>query len=162
MSGHSKYSINSRRIWFWKSPNLKEPDSKEIPTYLIRNIYKNIVAITSKLFNIPSYEVTHCCWIKYSIRIPLWVMCVCVCVCVCVCMRACVSCSVVSVSLQPTRLQMSMKFSRQEYWSGLPFPSPQDPPDPRIKPSSPSLQADSLPSEASGKPQDTFIFIPIE
>ena len=87
---------------------------------------------------------------------------VCVCVCVCVCMRACVSCSVMSVSLQPTRLQMSMKFSRQEYWSGLPFPSPQDPPDPRIKPSSPSLQADSLPSEASGKPQDTFIFTQIE
>ena len=87
MSGHSNYSINSRRIWFWKSPNLKESDSKEIPTYLIRNVYKNIVAITSKLFNIPSCGVTHCCWIKYSIRIPLWVMCVCVCVCMCV--RAC-------------------------------------------------------------------------
>ena len=44
--------------------------------------------------------------------------------------------------LQPTRL--SVGFSRQEYWSGLPFPSPGDLPDPGIKPKSPALQADSL------------------
>jgi len=48
---------------------------------------------------------------------------------------------------------MSMGFSRQEYWSGLPFPSPGDLPDPWIKPGSPALQADSLPSETSGKPK---------
>ena len=42
---------------------------------------------------------------------------------------------------------LSMGFSRQEYWSGLPFPSPGDLPDPRIKPGSPALQADSLPTE---------------
>ena len=46
----------------------------------------------------------------------------------------------------------STKFSRQEYWSGLPFPSPGDLPDPGIKPRSPALQADSLLSEAPGKP----------
>ena len=46
----------------------------------------------------------------------------------------------------------SMGFSRQEYWSGLPFPSPGDIPDPGIKPVSPALQADSLPSEPPGKP----------
>ena len=46
---------------------------------------------------------------------------------------------------------LSMKFSRQEYWSGLPFPSPGDLPDPGIEPRSPSLQADSLPSEPPGK-----------
>ena len=40
-----------------------------------------------------------------------------------------------------------MVFSRQEYWSGLPFSSPGDLPDPGIKPGSPKLQADSLPSE---------------
>ena len=39
-----------------------------------------------------------------------------------------------------------MEFSRQEYWSGLPFPFPGDLPDPGIKPRSPALQADSLPS----------------
>ena len=43
-----------------------------------------------------------------------------------------------------------MEFSRQEYWSGLPFPSPGDLPDPGIKPSSPTLQADALPSEPPG------------
>ena len=42
---------------------------------------------------------------------------------------------------------LSMGFSRQEYWSGLPFPSPEDLPDPRIKPRSPVLQAYSLPTE---------------
>ena len=39
---------------------------------------------------------------------------------------------------------MSMGFSRPEYWSGLPFPSPEDRPDRGIKPRSPTLQADSL------------------
>ena len=48
---------------------------------------------------------------------------------------------------------LSMGFSRQEYWSGLPFPSPGDLPDPGIKPRSPALQADSLPSEPPGKPK---------
>ena len=41
----------------------------------------------------------------------------------------------------------SMEFSRQEYWSGLPFPSPGDLPNPGIEPGSPALQADTLPSE---------------
>ena len=41
----------------------------------------------------------------------------------------------------------SMGFSRQRYWSGLPFPSPEDLPDPGIKPRSPALQAGALPSE---------------
>ena len=45
----------------------------------------------------------------------------------------------------------SMGFSRQEYWSGLPFSSPRDLPDPGIKPSSPALQTDTLPSEPLGK-----------
>ena len=46
----------------------------------------------------------------------------------------------------------SMEFSRQEYWSGLPFPSPGDVPNPGIKPGSPALQAGTLPSEPPGKP----------
>ena len=45
---------------------------------------------------------------------------------------------------------LSMEFSRKEYWSGLPFPSP-DLPDPGIEPRSPALHADSLPSEPPGK-----------
>ena len=47
----------------------------------------------------------------------------------------------------------SMGFSRQEYWSGVPFPSPGDLPDPGIEPGSPALQADALTSEPPGKPK---------
>ena len=52
--------------------------------------------------------------------------------------------------LQPHGL--SMEFSMQEYWSGLPFPSPGDIPNPGIKPRSPALQADFLLSGLTGKP----------
>ena len=51
---------------------------------------------------------------------------------------------------------LSMGFSRQEYWSGLPFTSPGDLPDPGIEPGSPALQADSLPTELQGKPLKVF------
>ena len=44
-----------------------------------------------------------------------------------------------------------MGFSRQEYWSGLPFPSPRDPPNPGIEPWFPTFQADTLTSEPPGK-----------
>ena len=46
----------------------------------------------------------------------------------------------------------SMGFSRQEYWNGLPFPSPGDLPNPGIEPRSPAFQADTLTSEPPGKP----------
>ena len=48
---------------------------------------------------------------------------------------------------------LSMGFSRQEYWSGLPCPPPGDRPDPGIEPGSAASQADSLPSEPPGKPE---------
>ena len=48
----------------------------------------------------------------------------------------------------------SMGFSRQGCWSGLPFPSPGDPPNPGIEPRSPTSQADALPSEPPGKPAE--------
>ena len=46
----------------------------------------------------------------------------------------------------------SLGFYRQGYISGMPFPSPEDLPDPGIEPGSPTLQADALPSEPPGKP----------
>ena len=76
---------------------------------------------------------------------------------VCNCFSLCVlvvSDSLRPQGLQPTRLHgisSSMAFSRQEYWSGQPFPSPGDLPDPGTEPRSPALQADSLPSEPPGK-----------
>ena len=51
---------------------------------------------------------------------------------------------------------LSMEFSKQEYWSGLPFPTQGDLPDPWMDPRSPTLQADSLPSEPLGKPNCKF------
>ena len=47
---------------------------------------------------------------------------------------------------------LSMEFSTQEYWRGLPFPSPGDLPNPGVEPGSPALQADSLLTELPGKP----------
>ena len=51
---------------------------------------------------------------------------------------------------------LSMGFSRQECWSGLPFPSPGDLPNPGIEPGSPAVQADALPSESPGKLEDAL------
>ena len=67
------------------------------------------------------------------------------------------SCSVMSSSfVTPWTIDhqapLSMGFSKQEYWSGLPFPSPGDLPDPGIKSGSPAWQADFLPSKPPGKP----------
>ena len=59
--------------------------------------------------------------------------------------------------LQPTRLLCPWDFSRQEYWSGLPFPSPGDLADPGIEPRSPALQVDFLPAEPPGKPKSTGV-----
>ena len=79
--------------------------------------------------------------------------------CVCVCARARAHTlshfSHVRLFVTPCtvahRAPLSMEFSRQEYWSGLPFPSPGDLPDPWIEPGSPALQAGSLPSEPPRK-----------
>ena len=49
------------------------------------------------------------------------------------------------------------EFSRQEYWSGLPFPPPVDLPDPGIEPGSAALLADSSPSEPLGKPIPSWL-----
>ena len=63
------------------------------------------------------------------------------------------------VTLWPVARQapLSMGFSRPEYWSGWPFPSPGDLPNPGIEPMCPTLQADSLLSEPPGKPKNTGV-----
>ena len=66
---------------------------------------------------------------------------------------SCVSRSVISDSFESSwtvanQAPLSMGFSGQEYWSGLPFPTPGDLPNPGIEAGSPALQADSLPSES--------------
>ena len=80
-----------------------------------------------------------------------------ICVLVCVCVHShtsSLSCAQIFLTSWTVRYQapLSMGFSRQEYWSGLPFASPGDLPDPGIEPCYPILQADSLPSEPPGMP----------
>ena len=60
------------------------------------------------------------------------------------------------------QVPMPMEFSRQEYWSGLSFPSPGDLPNPGIKPRSLALQADSLPDEPPGKPPVALLWQPLK
>ena len=71
-----------------------------------------------------------------------------------VCMCAC---SVISDSVTPwtvaCQTPLSMEFSRQEYWSGLPFPSPGDLPTPGVEPVSPALAGGFFTAELPGKPQ---------
>ena len=69
-------------------------------------------------------------------------------------MCACLSSECIwKISINQNLLPRSKQFPRQEYWSGLPFPSLGDLPNPGIKPRSLALQADSLPSESPGKPK---------
>ena len=69
-------------------------------------------------------------------------------------MKVKIGCSVMSDSVKswiiPRQAPLSMKFFRQEYWSGLPCPSPGNLPDPGIKPRSPALWMDSLPPQPPG------------
>ena len=85
-------------------------------------------------------------------------LCVCVCMCMCVCMRAhALSLSDVGFFVTPWTIAcqapLSMGLSRQEYWSGLPFPTPGDLPDPGIKPTSPALAGKIFTTVLPGKPQ---------
>ena len=78
------------------------------------------------------------------------------CICIYVCEWVSDSHSVISDSLWPmdsnSQAPLSMECSRQEYWSGLPCPSPGNLSNTGVKHGSPTLQADSLPSETPGKP----------
>ena len=73
-----------------------------------------------------------------------------------ICENESISCSVMSDSVPWTaahQAPLTMEFSRQEWWSGLPFPSPGDLPDPGVESRSSVLQADSLPTEPPGQPR---------
>ena len=78
--------------------------------------------------------------------------------------EACQSLSRVQLFVTPWTVAcqspLSIRFSRQGYWSGLPFPFPGDLPDPGIEPGSPALQAGSLPPEPPGKPPTLFSSMP--
>ena len=82
-----------------------------------------------------------------------------VCVCVCVCVLVTQSCPTLCNPMDCSPPGFSVTgFSRQGYWSGLPFLSPGDLPDPGIEPGSPALKADSLLSEPPGEPSEPPCF----
>ena len=87
------------------------------------------------------------------------VVCVCACACVCVCTRVrALNRAQLFVTPWTVAHQASLStgFSRQEYWSGLPFSPPGNLPNPGIEDGSPTRQADSLSSEPPGKPTQIY------
>ena len=98
-------------------------------------------------------DLPHCRWILYWLNhqgSPLGVFCAVLCLVTQSCPTLCDP-----MDCKPARLLCPWGFSRQEYWSGLPCPPPGELPNPGIKPRSPALQADSLPSEPQRKPKNT-------
>ena len=78
--------------------------------------------------------------------------------CVCVCVAQ--SCPTLKLNgLVAYQTPLSMEFSRQEYWSGLPFPSPGDLPGPLFKPAFPAMQTNYLPSKPSSLHIYIYIYI---
>ena len=85
-------------------------------------------------------------WVAISVSIIY------ICAMLCLVAQSCLTlCDLWAVAHQTP---LSIEFSRQEYWSGLPFPTPEDLPDPGLEPRSPALQANSVLSEPPGKPLD--------
>ena len=107
--------------------------------------YTATTVIITTVMNIHTVSVLHTyCVPSAVLRLLLCVLC-----CVLVAQSCLTSCDPWTVACQAS---LSTGFSRQEYWSGLPFPSLGDLPSPGIKPGSPALQRDSWPSEPPGKP----------
>ena len=80
----------------------------------------------------------------------------------CVCDQSCLT--PVNLWTVACQASLSLEFSRQEYWSGLPFPPPGDLPDPGIEPTASTWQVDSLPADPSGKSQSvghSIVIIPL-
>ena len=143
-TGKSKRYIYMYTLWLWVS--------KIVPVQILWPITRPHAHFWA--YKTYSYQLQ-----KNKIYPSSWISCIHdIYICVCVCIHG------VSEVKSPSRVwllatpwtvayqaPLSMEFSRQEYWSGLPFPSPEDLPNPGIEPGSPALQADALPSEPPGK-----------
>ena len=101
-----------------------------------------------KLSNSILSTILKCIW---SLSMRFWYH---LCLLSCLRIKAVTKTKMIWVELEPARLLWSLEFSRQEYCSGLPSPSPGYLPNPGIKPDSPTLQADSLLSQLPGKSCD--------
>ena len=142
-------------------------DGREHPHFFIHVLALNIWTQSENFKNILAIEVPtldfiecHNLWIRYSyVRVTfLCVGCVCVCVCVCVCARALSHVWLFATHWTiPHQILLSMEFSRQEYWGGLPCPPPGDLPNPGVKLVSPVLAGRLLTTAPPGKP--SFVYI---
>ena len=139
-------------LWMWASGSVilidKRRNSSKYPASLQHSdTYMNKYSCKWRLIcNYLSLEANDA--IYRGMRV---VLCVCVCVCLCVC-----SLSGTWLFTTPwtvaRQAPLSLGFPRQEYWSGLPFPSPGDLPNSGIKPASPALAGNSSPLGPPGKP----------
>ena len=145
----SHHVLHSSTVNFLKPINL----TSALPCLITLRVDKEDLPLSlSPLFSLscpPSFHspIKTASSLFGSFNDPLSLPCVCVCVCVCVCKLL----SHVQLFTTPWTVALQsplfMGFSRQEYYSGLPFPSPGDLQNPGIQTRSPTLQAYSLPSE---------------
>ena len=125
---HMETATHSRTL-DWRTPWTEEPDGQSMGSQRVRHNWTHM----------HTYIYTHIyiIWRKSKVKVKS------------------LSCVLLFVTPWTGAYQASpsMGFSRQEYWSGLPFPSPGDLPNPGIKPGSPALKSDALTSEPPGKPE---------
>ena len=146
-------------LWMWASGSVilidKRRNSSKYPASLQHSdTYMNKYSCKWRLIcNYLSLEANDA--IYRGMRV---VLCVCVCVCLCVC-----SLSGTWLFTTPwtvaRQAPLSLGFPRQEYWSGLPFPSPGDLPNSGIKPSSPGLAGRFSTTEPPGRPKKVILLI---
>ena len=139
-------------ISFLTTSNL--PWFMDLTFQFLWNITSHVTSTTGFVFALASFLL-----LSNSILGTYSCVCVCVCVCVSVCVCVCVLGHVWLFATPWTiarQSPLSMEFSRQEYWNGLPFSSPGDLLNPGIEPESPALKADS---SLSGPPGKTSSFL---
>ena len=134
------------KIFINYSHSNKDPQSID---FLNSNIF-SVSSYTQTIFEVSvTFFKRRWFYLLKSVKLTSKHQCVCVCVHACARMHMCVC---VHVSHSVMFDSLSVEFSKQEHWSGLPFPSPGDLPNPGIKPGPPALQADPIASESPGQP----------
>ena len=118
-------------VWFLATPCTAAYQAPPSMGFSMQEYWSG-VGVTGPIFNSQSLSLPTCVKVKVKSLSRVWL-----------------SAGLWTVAHQAP---LSMGFSRQEYWSGLPFPSPGDLPHPGIEPRSPTLQADALTSAPPGKP----------
>ena len=124
--------------WFPEPENMGEPERYSTLWSLLTSFHRSVIPVLTTPFFF-SFYLNFLNFILKESKVKVLIF------------QSCLTlCNPMDCS--PSGSSLSMGFSRQECWSGLPFPSPEDLPDPGTEPASSALQTDSLPSEPPGKP----------